>query len=66
MASSWVIRLFKDDSVQTPIIIKISRKENGHDLDLDLLATDGEAAFVGKGTELAWNRPKYCSPCIHC
>lgn len=52
MATSWVIRLFKGDSVQTPIIIKISRKENGHDLDLDLLATDGEAAFVGKGNEI--------------
>lgn len=49
MATSWVIRLLKDDSDKTPILVKVSRKENGHDLDLDLLATDGDAAFIGKG-----------------
>jgi hypothetical protein len=52
MATSWVIRLFRDNGDTSPIIVKISRKENGHDLDLDLLATDGDAAFIGKGEAL--------------
>ena len=52
MAASWVIRLFKDDLEKTPILVKVSRKDNGHDLDLDLLATDGDAAFIGKGEGL--------------
>ena len=47
--SSWVIRLEADNGA-TPILVKISRKEGGHDLDLDLLATDGDAAYAGKGT----------------
>lgn len=52
MATSWVIRLFRDDGDKSPIIVKVSRKENGHDLDLDLLATDGDSAFIGKGEAL--------------
>ena len=51
MASTWVIRLVQDGKKKTPILIKVSRKEGGDnlDLDLDLLATDGEAAFTAKG-----------------
>ncbi|EHY54927.1 hypothetical protein HRR90_008723 [Exophiala dermatitidis] len=45
--SSWVIRLEADNGAN-PILVKISRKEGGHDLDLDLLATDGDAAYAGK------------------
>ncbi|KAK5058672.1 hypothetical protein LTR84_010936 [Exophiala bonariae] len=48
MATSWVIRLPRDDSDQDPFILKISRKEDGQDLDLDLLATDNVRAFSGK------------------
>ncbi|KIW79741.1 hypothetical protein Z517_06355 [Fonsecaea pedrosoi CBS 271.37] len=48
MASTWVIRLIQDDKSSSPILINVSQKEGGHDLDLDLLATDGEAAYAGK------------------
>ncbi|KIV92648.1 hypothetical protein PV10_03921 [Exophiala mesophila] len=48
MASDWIIRLFQDDKDSSPILVKISRKNGGHELDLDLLATDGDAAYVGK------------------
>ncbi|EXJ91659.1 hypothetical protein A1O3_00209 [Capronia epimyces CBS 606.96] len=48
-ASSWVIRLEANEGKgTTPILVKVSRKEGGHDLDLDLLATDGDAAYAGK------------------
>lgn len=46
--SSWVIRLEADNG-KLPILVKVSRKEGGHALDLDLLATDGDAAYSGKG-----------------
>lgn len=46
---TWVIRLSKADKEKSPILVKVSRKEGGHDLDLDLLATDGDAAYTGKG-----------------
>lgn len=49
MASTWVIRLSQDDKQRTPILLNVSQKEGAHDLDIDLLATDGEAAFVAKG-----------------
>lgn len=49
MAGSWVIRLAQADKTETPLLIKVTPKEGGHDIDLDLLATDGEAAFTGKG-----------------
>ncbi|KIV86555.1 hypothetical protein PV11_02158 [Exophiala sideris] len=45
---TWVIRLSKADKEKSPILVKVSRKEGGHDLDLDLLATDGDAAYAGK------------------
>ncbi|KAJ9617289.1 hypothetical protein H2200_001010 [Cladophialophora chaetospira] len=48
MAATWVIRLQQDDKERTPILINVSHKEAGHDLDLDLLATDGEGAFTAK------------------
>ncbi|EXJ70129.1 uncharacterized protein A1O5_07202 [Cladophialophora psammophila CBS 110553] len=48
MASTWVIRLVQADKSSGPILIKVAQKEGGHDLDLDLLATDGEAAYAGK------------------
>lgn len=38
------------DRPDQPILIRISRKEGGELLDLDLLATDGDNAFRGKGT----------------
>lgn len=49
MATSWIVRLFQDDKDHTPILVRVSRKDDGHELDLDLLATDGDAAYVGKG-----------------
>ena len=30
-------------------MLNVSQKEGGHDLNFDLLATDGEAAFTTKG-----------------
>ncbi|KIX94150.1 uncharacterized protein Z520_10176 [Fonsecaea multimorphosa CBS 102226] len=47
MASTWIIRLVQDKT-NSPILIKVAHKEGGHDLDLDLLATDGEVAYTGK------------------
>ena len=49
MANSWVIRLLQADNAKTPILVKVTRKQDGHDVDLDLLATDGDAAYKGKG-----------------
>lgn len=46
---SWVIRLSCVDQDNQPILVHISRKSNGHALDLDLLATDGESAYRTKG-----------------
>ncbi|OAP61475.1 hypothetical protein AYL99_03678 [Fonsecaea erecta] len=48
MASTWIIRLVQADKTSSPILIKVAQKEGGHDLDLDLLATDGEVAYTGK------------------
>jgi hypothetical protein len=47
--ASRVVRLTKGDKHKTPILIKATPKEGGHSLDLDLLATDGDAAYTGKG-----------------
>ncbi|KIW29443.1 uncharacterized protein PV07_05257 [Cladophialophora immunda] len=48
MALTWVIRLVLADNNRSPILIRVAQKEGGHDLDLDLLATDGEVAYTGK------------------
>ncbi|KAK5462415.1 hypothetical protein LTS15_002127 [Exophiala xenobiotica] len=46
--ATWVVRLTKADKAKSPILVRVSQKEGGHDLDLDLLATDGDAAYTGK------------------
>lgn len=48
MSTSWVIKLPLAENAGEAVLVHISPK-NGDDLDLDLLATDGEAAFKGKG-----------------
>ncbi|KIW68501.1 hypothetical protein PV04_04443 [Phialophora macrospora] len=48
MTSSWVVRLVQDNKEETPILVNVSQKEGGDELDLDLLATDGAAAFTTK------------------
>jgi hypothetical protein len=49
-AESWVVRLMQDGTDGTPpILINVSRKEGGNESDFDLLATDGEAAYIAKG-----------------
>ena len=48
MAASRVIRFLQTDKTKTPVLVNATRKEDGHDLDLDLLATDGDAAYAGK------------------
>lgn len=48
MAKSWVIKLQLADS-DAAILINVSAKDSSKPLDLDLLATDGDAAFRGKG-----------------
>jgi hypothetical protein len=49
MADTWVLKLPQDARNKGPILVKVSRKKDGHALDLDLLATDGDAAYTGKG-----------------
>jgi len=49
---TWVIRLTKADKEKSPILVNVSRKEGGHDLDLDILATDGDTAYSGKGVRI--------------
>jgi len=49
MSNSWIIRLPQDQASDDAILIRVTRKD-GHDLDLDLLATDGDYAYQGKGT----------------
>lgn len=58
--ASWVIRLTMAGKARSPILVKVSPKEDGHDLDLDLLATDGDAAYIGKGEP---GRREACSVC---
>ncbi len=50
--ASRVVRLTKGDKHKTPILINVTPKEGGHALDLDLLATDGDAAYAGKCEEM--------------
>jgi hypothetical protein len=50
MPESWVIKLPLTTDAGGSILIHITPKD-GNKLDLDLLATDGESAFKGKGTE---------------
>ena len=61
MATRCIIRLDQDDKQSSPILVKISHKDGGHKLDLDLLATDGDAAYIGKGNfvmrEIASSEP---------
>jgi hypothetical protein len=49
MAATWVVRLVLSDKKKGPLLINVSRKQGGHAVDLDLLATDGETAFATKG-----------------
>lgn len=48
MVSSYVLRFDLADSPDAAILIHATPK-GGNKLDLDLLATDGDAAFRGKG-----------------
>jgi hypothetical protein len=48
MSTSWVIKLPLDENAGGAVLVHISPGE-GDALDLDLLATDGESAFKGKG-----------------
>jgi hypothetical protein len=50
MPESWVIKLPLATDAGGSILIHITPKD-GKKLDLDLLATDGESAFKGKGKE---------------
>lgn len=49
---SWILRLSLVDQPDQPILMQVSRKESGHPLDLDLLATDGDNAWRTKGKSL--------------
>lgn len=52
MSSSWVKKLSVNDSDAEAILVHIaSKSSDSNALDLDLLATDGEAAFRGKGEQ---------------
>lgn len=45
---SWIIRLPFSDRPDIPILIHITQKVDGHELDLDLLATEGDSAYRAK------------------
>lgn len=48
---NWVIRLPFSDRPDIPILVHVTRKDDGHDLDLDLLATEGDSAYRAKGDD---------------
>jgi hypothetical protein len=48
MSAPWVIKLSVAENAGAAVLVHITPK-NGDGLDLDLLATDGEVAFKGKG-----------------
>lgn len=48
MASSWVVKFAAAESSGDAVLINVSTKKYDS-LDLDLLATDGNSAFKGKG-----------------
>lgn len=51
MSTSWVIKLPLAKNAGEAVLVNVIAKE-GKPLDLDLLATDGESAFRGKGESL--------------
>lgn len=51
MSKEWAIRLPLDEKADAPILVRV-RGKTPTSLDLDLLATDGDAAFEGKGIKL--------------
>ena len=51
MSTSWVIELPLAKNAGEAVLVNVTAKE-GKPLDLDLLATDGESAFRGKGERL--------------
>lgn len=48
MSKSRIVKLPLAENAGEAVLVHVSLKD-GDDLDLDLLATDGEAAFKGKG-----------------
>lgn len=48
MSTSWVLKLPLTENAGAAVLVHVTPK-NGDALDLDLLATDGESAFKGKG-----------------
>ena len=48
MSNSWVIKLPLAKNAGEAVLVNVTSKES-KPLDLDLLATDGESAFRGKG-----------------
>ena len=47
--ATWVLRFTLLDHEDQPILIHVHQKPETHELDLDLIATDGDSAFRGKG-----------------
>ena len=48
MSTPWVIKLPLAENAGGAVLVHVTPK-NSDTLDLDLLATDGESAFKGKG-----------------
>ena len=48
MSTQWVIKLPLAENAGGAVLVHLTSKPN-EALDLDLLATDGESAFKGKG-----------------
>ena len=48
MAANWIVKLPRSEDGDEPILLHVTQKKS-HDLDLDLLATEGEAVYKGKG-----------------
>ena len=51
MSNSWVIKLPLAKNAGEAVLVNVTSKES-KPLDLDLLATDGESAFRGKGERI--------------
>ena len=47
--SFWVLCINIEDQEDRSIIVQVTEKEGGHDLDLNLLATDDISVFRAKG-----------------
>lgn len=56
-----IVKFSQAGNPEKPIIVKVATKKGGSKLDLDLLATDGDEVWRGKGKNLTHSTIQICS-----